>query len=260
MKQPIKSHQLVCKPSESNASRELPLTMLVAQMIDLATDHANDLDIGYHKLSPRGVGWVLSRLSVEMRRWPSTGEQYFLSTWVENWNAHFSERCFSVKTLEGEVLGYGRTVWVIIDLDSHRSVGTAGLILPEALIYGDGCPVPRMARHRPFETDCESEYTFKYTDLDFYRHVNTVKYISLLLNQYTLSEFDSNLLSRFDIAFAHEARYGETALIRSIEEEVKAPDLLPDASISKKRTFELTVSGTPILTASIVMTPKPLEL
>ena len=33
-------------------------------------------------------------------------------------------------------------------------------------------------------------YTFFFSDLDAYRHVNTVKYVMLLLNQYSLREHD----------------------------------------------------------------------
>lgn len=250
----ILSRDYVSKPSESDARQQLPLTLLVAQLIDLATDHANELGIGYHFLEPRGLGWVLSRLSVEMKRWPKTGEHFTMSTWIESWNAHFSERCFSFVAKDGEVLGYARTVWVIIDLESHRSVGTAGEHVAESLIEGVKCSIPKQQRHRPFEPTAVAEYTFRYTDLDFYRHVNTVKYISLLLNQFSLQDFDSNLLSRFDIAFAHEAKYGESVTIKMIDEDVQTPSMLSEGLASFRRSFDLAVQDIPILTASIVLT------
>ena len=249
----ILRRELMVKPSESNANQELPLTLLTAQMIEIATDHANQLGIGFVNLEPKGVGWVLSRLSIEMTRWPKTGEKYVLSTWIESYNPHFSERCFSVTDLSGNPLGYGRTVWVIIDLQTHGSMGTAGTHVPDELIAKAPCPMPRMAKHRPFEPERKTEYVFKYTDIDFYRHVNTVRYISLLLNQITLDEFDTHLLSRFDIAFAHEAKYGETAVIKSICEETETPKLLKSPVPSQKHTFELSVGERQVLSASIVL-------
>lgn len=254
MAESVLPRELVAKPSESNAQQELSLPLLASQIIDIATDHANRLGIGYHNLEPRGLGWVLSRLSVEMARWPKTGEHYILRTWVESWNSHFSERCFSVTAMDGEVLGYARTVWVIIDLESHQSAGTAGLQLPPDMVEGAKCPIPKFPRHRPFEAQREMEYVFKYSDLDFYRHVNTVRYIALLLNQFTLEDFDRNILSRFDIAFAHEAKYGETALIRSIDEEVDAPSMIAEKKKSVKRTFDISIDSRQILTSSIVLT------
>lgn len=241
------------KPSECNAKRELPLTTLVSQLIDLATDHANLLGIGFLFLEPKGLGWVLSRLSVEMREWPKCGDLYIISTWIESYNSHFSERCFSVKDKNGNSLGFARTIWMIIDLSSHKSMGTADTIIPQDMIPTFDCPIPKMARNRSFSPDKITEYIFKYTDLDFYRHVNTVKYISLLLNQFSLEDFDTHVLSRFDIAFFHEAKYGETAIIKSMEESTCTPGLLVGNFSSFKKTFEISVGETQVLYSSIVL-------
>lgn len=242
------------KPSECNAKQELPLTMLVSQIIDLATDHANQLGIGFLNLSPRGMGWVLSRLSVEMRRWPKNGEEYVLATWIECYNPHFSERCFSITTKEGEILGYCRTTWVIIDLLSHKSMGTAGTVMPPEMIPGHECPIRKMTRHKPITTGEIAEYTFKYCDLDFYRHVNTVRYISILLNLFTLKEMDEGILSRFDIAFSNEAKYGETAEIKMSQESIENPPFMSEGSVSTKRNFEMNTGDRHILSASVTLT------
>lgn len=243
------------KPSDCNAQQRLSLSLLVAEVIEIATDHANLLGIGFLNLTSRGVGWVLSRLSVEMRRWPKNGEKYILSTWIESYNAHFSERNFSIETETGEVYGYVRTIWTIIDLTTHRGVGTAGTCLPDDMIAGSGCPIPKHQRNRHFEPDNSVEYTFKYCDLDYYRHVNTVRYITILLNQFTLEEFDNNLLSRFDIAFANEAKYGQTVVIKMKDEEVDSPSLLNSVSKSLKRSFDVTEGDKQILSAAITLSP-----
>ena len=249
----VLSREYMVKPSECNAQQKLPLTLLVAQMIDLATDHANLLGIGFLNMDKRGLGWVLSRISVEMERWPDNGEEYVLSTWIESYNHHFSERCFSVASKSGDILGYGRTVWVIIELGSHKSAGTAGTVMPPELIAALDCPIPKFIRQRPFEPSEVTEYVFKYTDIDFYRHVNTVKYIALLLNQFTLEDFDTHILSRCDIAFARESKYGQTAIIKSIKEEVPSPGLMRHSPKSFKRSFEISVDGLAVLNASFVL-------
>ena len=247
------SREWMVKPSDCNANRELPLTLLVAQMIELATDHANLLGIGFLNMETKGLGWVLSRLSLEMSRWPKNGERYSLTTWIESYNSHFSERCFSVRDESGAIIGYGRTVWVIIDLNTHKSVGTAGTVMPPEMFAGIECPIPKIMRHKPFTPSRVSEYVFKYTDIDFYRHVNTVRYISLLVNQFSLEELDSHLISRFEISFSREAKYGETAVIESIDEEVAAPYILQQPRTSYKRSLELKINEKTILTSSFVL-------
>lgn len=67
-----------------------------------------------------------------------------------------------------------------------------------------------MATHPPFP------YTFKYCDLDSYRHVNTVRYVILLMNRYTLEEHDNTFVKRMELSFLREAKYGmQTILLRA---------------------------------------------
>lgn len=244
-------------PSESDAQQKLPLTLLVSQVIELATAHANHLGIGFLSLDHLNMGWVLSRVTVEMRRWPHVGETYKIATWVETFNRHFSERCFSVEQTDGESIGYVRTVWVVIDLKTHASVGTGHLDFSQDLVSDRECPILRQVRHRPFEPQAMTKYTFRYMDLDFYRHVNTVRYVSLLLNQFSLDCYDNNTLTRFEIAFMHEAHFGETATITSIEEETDTPEFPANGCPGKSTTttFDVRVGDNPILRSRMTFTP-----
>ncbi len=237
-------------PGASNAEQRLPLPLLVTQMIDIATRHANMLGFGSDIMDPQGLGWVLSRLTVQMKRWPCTDSDYSITTWIESWNRRFSSRCFCVADGEGNILGYMRTVWMVIDVRTHKGVTTDRLNFRESLISERECPIPLQDRHITLETLehgteqgvlSRSKYTFRYTDIDFYRHVNTVRYIELLLNQYTLSDFDACRIHRFEIAFMREALYGQEAVIHKLRhvEEMPADD------------FVLTVEEMPVLRARI---------
>ena len=252
------TREFLLTPANSNAEKQLPLTLLISEIIEIATEHANRLGIGFLNIDASGIGWVLSRVTVEMRRWPVVGEKYSITTWVETYNKHFSERCFSVESEEGETLGLVRTVWVIIDLKSHKSVGTAGLDLPSEIISDRPCPILRQMRHKPFTPQKTVEYTFKYSDVDYYRHVNTMRYVSLLLNQFPLSVYDDNHLSRFEVAFMNEARCGQTAVINSIVDETETPEFIGDvfSKHSTTTTFEMNVDEKPILRARITFTPR----
>lgn len=47
----------------ASAQGTLPLSTLVADVIQVATDHANALGVGYSRLIEDGNSWVLSRLT-----------------------------------------------------------------------------------------------------------------------------------------------------------------------------------------------------
>ena len=95
----------------ASAQGTLPLSTLVADVIQVATDHANALGVGYSRLIEDGNSWVLSRLTIEVDRMPRINEDYSLTTWIEGFNRHFSERNFELRA-SGVTIGYMRTVWV----------------------------------------------------------------------------------------------------------------------------------------------------
>lgn len=215
---------------EANPEQEMSLPELVAKLIDIATLHANHLGIGNPSMKDIHAGWVLSRLTIEMQSYPHVNDKYSISTWIESFNRHFSERAFCIMDENGKVLGYARSVWMVMDTLSHTNVGLAHFSLPAELISGEKPPIPRQAKHIPIinnpssdelkgclpATHLDYDYRFKYCDLDSYRHVNTVRYVILLLNRFSLEEFDKTFVRRLELSFLHEARYNmETSLSRS---------------------------------------------
>lgn len=203
--------------AQCDAQSRMPLTLAVNQLINLATHHANILDIGYETLRKHGMGWVLSRLQLEMLKWPGINTPYSVSTWVERWNRMYSERCFQLNDADGNPMGYARTFWSAIDTTTRRvaDLSTLGADVPQGEFLP--CPVPRPARLADAlpEPVISSPYTFLFCDLDFNRHVNTVRYIEHILNTYSLDFFDTHRINAVTLNFAAECRYGQTVHIRT---------------------------------------------
>ncbi|MDE6276677.1 MAG: hypothetical protein K2M06_01055 [Muribaculaceae bacterium] len=206
-------HSYILTAGESDAGGRMPVTLVTERVIEAATEHANALHIGYDELSKANIGWVLSRLAVEMFRYPRINERYTLSTWIQSYNRRFSERAFVMKSDDtGEVLGYMLSIWTAIDIE-RRTVADLSAFEKERFPIGSiECPIApviRPAKIDPALAQTE-QYTFKYCDLDFNRHVNTVRYITLILNHWSLDWFDTHTIRRFDILFHHECFFGQT--------------------------------------------------
>ncbi|MDE6853770.1 MAG: acyl-[acyl-carrier-protein] thioesterase [Muribaculaceae bacterium] len=200
---------------ESDAEGRMPLTLLTERLIENATEHANALGIGYADLLPLGIGWVLSRVSIEMTSWPRINESYTVTTWIESYNRRFSERNFEITGSDGHVYGYARTVWVAIDFNSRALADLSAFSSDRFPLENRECPIGRTPRivTPGDDADCDM-YTFRYRDLDFNRHVNTVRYIDLILNHWPLEHFDAKVVSRFDIHFHHECHFGDSVCLR----------------------------------------------
>lgn len=225
---------------ECNAEGWMPLTLLVSRLIEVATNHANSLGIGYARLIELDLAWVLSRVSVEISALPGINESYEVNTWIESTNRLFSERCFSITDNRGNVFASARTTWAAICISTRQAANPA--ILGEVLFPSNPpvCDVPSAKRTPAITQASKTEtYTFRYCDLDFNRHVNTVRYVELILNHWPLQWYDDHKITHFDVAFHHECRFGETVEVRS-------------ATVSDQTTAcELTLEGRRMVSSNI---------
>ncbi len=219
---------------ESNAEGKMPVTLLASRIIEIASVHANALGIGYAALIEKNVGWVLSRLSIEMRRYPAINEQYTVSTWIESYTRRFSERNFKICAADsGEVLGYARSVWVPMNFATRSLADLSVFDNSQIEPLGDLCEMDKVRRIEMPAVAEEEPYTFRYCDIDFNRHVNTVRYIDVLLNHWQLEHYDRHSIRRIDVFFHHESHFGQTATLR----------FAPDAACTDRTLCEIVLPG-----------------
>ena len=207
---------------ECNAEGRMPLTLLTSHIIEVATNHANSLGIGYADLIKIDLAWVLSRVSIEIGSLPGINDAYVLNTWIESTNRLFSERCFTLTDPQGRIYAQARTTWAAICVSTRRPAnpGAFGDMMFPA--NPPVCPVSPARRTPALSDTADSvDYTFMYCDIDFNRHVNTVRYIGLILDRWPLGHYDNNEIARFDIAFHHECHFGETVTLRTSTDDCR---------------------------------------
>ncbi|MBP5560436.1 MAG: acyl-[acyl-carrier-protein] thioesterase [Muribaculaceae bacterium] len=199
---------------QCDPQQEMPMSLLVSKLIDIATMHANSWGVGYARLVRDNQGWVLTRLTVEMERMPRVNEHYSIATWVEEYNRHFSQRHMEIADEQGNVIGHARTVWFVIDFATRASVDITKLdYISDNALPEKPCPIAPQGRMLPVTPVREGSHMFTYTDCDINSHVNTVRYVELLLNQFDLDFHQHYFVHRLEMAFVKECRYHETATI-----------------------------------------------
>lgn len=244
-KNPVYKESFFLTAGESNARGEMPMTLIAERMIEVATGHANHLEIGYDTLNPLGVGWVLSRLGVEMVRTPKINEHYNVTTWIESWNRLFSERCFKFTDKDGNLFGWGRTIWATIDFATRKAADLSGLCNDIFTSHGMVCEMPRMRNHGVVAPTYSEALTFRYSDIDFNRHVNSVRYIEHILNLWPLSHYDACRLDRFEIAYRHECFAGDEVTLNA------------DMSMPFEGRVDIVREGERAVTSVLRFTPDP---
>lgn len=214
----IYAKSYVVEPAEGNGQQELPLPLLAKRILEVATLHAESWGVGYSTLIKNRQVWVLSRLAIEMSRYPRINERYTLETWIEGYNKHFSARNFAISDEGGKPCGYARTIWSVIDLNTRLSVDIGQFKHISRNILDKPCPIEKQSRVRDVHDENPVIYHVAYNDIDLNRHVNSVKYIEHALDLFPFERYDRQRIHRFEIGYANEARHDAT--LRLCKEEV----------------------------------------
>lgn len=209
-------HTYCLTAAQCNAQREVAPATLIQQIIDVATEHADTINIGFQRMGKNSALWVLSRVAYEIKRYPGILEEYTITTWIEGYNKLFSNRDFAISDASGEVIGYARTVWMAIDKDTRRPTDLTHVADPEVVRTDLVCDMERPGKIRfPKEHNEASCYRFGASDIDFNRHVTSRRYVELIIDQLPLEVYDQCRMTRFEIAYSHESLCGERVRVMS---------------------------------------------
>lgn len=182
-------------------------------LLRISEIHATANGFGYEGLTKAHKAWVLSRMTIMMNHRPKTYEVFELATWVINSFRQFSTRNYSLKNASGDFIGYGTSTWAMIDTETRTACNiaqfdTEGIFeqgtIPEAV------PIAEPERMRIKATEPLMSYTTAYSDLDINGHVNSIRYLQLLLNLFPKEQYQESDLKRIDLAYIKESYSGDT--------------------------------------------------
>lgn len=191
---------------------KVTLPVICNYMLDAASIHAKERGFGYERMLKDNVTWVLSRLSIEMKEYPAQNQSLIVETWVESVVRLFTQRCFRFIDQNGKVIGYARTIWAVIDINTRRPVDILSR-LPDLSNYINlemECPISKMEKISAVENvEPTIGYTVRYSDIDINKHTNSVKYIEHILNIFGLNFFSEKFICKFEMVYLAEGIFGD---------------------------------------------------
>ncbi|GAB6012658.1 acyl-[acyl-carrier-protein] thioesterase [Viscerimonas tarda] len=197
------------------------LSMLGGFMLQAATKHAEERGFGFSSMTEQKRAWVLSRMAIEIFEYPKNDTEITIYTWVKDVNKLFTERCFAFRNAEGKNIGYARSVWASIDLETRRPTNVLehyGLI--DYVNKDEPCPIEGMRKIPPIkDVDPVGNFVVKYSDVDINKHLNSMKYIEHFIDLFDLEMFRTKEIRRFEINYIAEAHYGSTICLLKKEEQ-----------------------------------------
>lgn len=210
----IGRYEMQAESFHCDFNHRLQMGYLGNYMLNAADFHSTDRGFGMRYLFTQNKTWVLSRLCIEMDEMPEQYSHFVMETWVESAMRYFTKRNFSVADSKtGKVLGYGRSVWALIDLGSRQPTDILSVNDGDVnnwVVEDKECPIAspgrvKMSKDAVFLRSIET----RYSDVDVNGHINSVKYMEHILNLFDLDFYKNYTFRRFDIAYVAESHFGD---------------------------------------------------
>ena len=206
------NYEYEIKYQEVDGEKKLRLFNLENYLLEVAGTVADDLGFGIQVLHPRGLTWILTRLSVEMYELPTHCQKVRFETWIES-NAHMlSTRNFRIykqgRDEEWILIGQCKSVWAVLDLEKREIVNCFDDPMFEGCVDGEVIEMPRVRMTTiPEPTGCEP-HTIVDSDIDYNGHCNSCRYLQAMTDAYLPAYYGRKV--RLDINYSKEAMLGET--------------------------------------------------
>ena len=143
------------------------------------------------------------------------GMRYLLriETWVESAMRYFTSRNFRVVGEDGQVFGYGRSIWAMIDTETRQPTDLFAIdngAINNWIEKDKECPIDKGGRVKMGdEAQLVRTIDTNYSDIDINGHINSVKYIEHVLDLWDIDWYQQHAIKRFEIAYVAEAHQGD---------------------------------------------------
>lgn len=204
----------LAEPFHCDLHKELFIGHLGNHLLNAADFHSNGRGFGMVYLNSINKTWVLSRLVIEMEEMPKIYDEFYVESWVENALRYFTNRNFHIQSADGRTLGWGRSIWAMIDTETRQPVNILDVKDGEIEQWVESerqNPIDKPSRVKMTDkAELVYEYVARYNDVDINGHVNSVKSIEHVLDIFPVEIYKEKRIKRFDIAYVAESHAGDT--------------------------------------------------
>jgi acyl-ACP thioesterase len=207
---------------------------------EVAAAHAEILGVGVESLIKSGVAWVLSRLHLEIERWPTAEDEIVIVTWPEAANRLYTERRFDIFDPSDQRICKVSSLWLVLDLQRRRPVRLPPQV-NDRLKEHELDPEPRKfgALAEPAPIERELAFTVRRSDLDLADHVNNTSYVEWAIEAVPDEIWSSRQLAELEIHFLSECHLGQTVVSRSQATERQSASEVRHQLIREEDTVEV---------------------
>jgi acyl-ACP thioesterase len=173
-------------------------------LLTTAGYNADDNGFGLRRLHEMDCAWVLSRLAIEMKRFPEQYEKISVETWVEEVGRANTTRNFCIRDEKDEIIANACSEWVFFDMKTRRAKDLLTLEGIHKFANGERGLIEKPVKLGAVEGSDYDGFKVKYSDIDINGHVSSMRYIQWVSDCFSLNCYRKCQLKRFEINYMNE--------------------------------------------------------
>ena len=204
-----KSYSFQIQPQYVDFQFRVTMAALGDILLTTAGFNADDNGFGLRRLHEMQCAWVLSRMSIEMIRFPEQYETIRVETWVEEVGRANTIRNFSIRDEKDEIIGNACSVWVMFDMITRRAKDLQTLEGIHDFANGEAGLIEKPIKLGAVEGEEYNGFKVKYSDIDINGHVNSIRYIQWISDCFSLDCYRKCQVKRFEINYVNEMMFDD---------------------------------------------------
>lgn len=208
------------EPQSLDFTSHLKSPALIMSTLNAAGADAHNKGFDYVDMEQDDNTWVLSRMAIEVAFRPKQYSDYEIETWISGYNRLLSTRNFRIYDEEGKEFAKMTSQWAMLNVKSRTAVDlTVTAAVHDKYMVQDEPPCAAPCRLRGVSDGECFRHTVRYSDIDFNRHMNTIRYIEMIFDHLPIDAIAEDRPFRLDMHFLHEAVLGDVLTISTKEED-----------------------------------------
>jgi medium-chain acyl-[acyl-carrier-protein] hydrolase len=181
----VKEEKFRVRTYECGVDSRIKIFSLMQYLQEIAALHAEELGLGFERLSEMSGYWVLSNIRIEISRLPGRDDEIMLRTWPSGYSRTIATREFVGKDQNGSELFRAGSEWMVINKQTNRlkNLFKLELNLPKILRPGSGQAGEKtlpdeFGRLEPMkEYNQAGKVLVPHSAIDLNGHVNNTEYV-----------------------------------------------------------------------------------
>ena len=116
----VKEEKFRIRTYECGVDGRIKIFSLMQYLQEIAALHAEQLGLGFDKLSEMGGYWVLSNIRIEISQLPGREDEVTLRTWPSGYSRTIATREFIGKDQNGSELFRAGSEWMVLNKKTNR--------------------------------------------------------------------------------------------------------------------------------------------